>query len=171
MPWTDVLILLVPNAVTATVAIYALRQSRKLKEMDLKDAQVARKFQLASRITNMSVDKMIEACYRLDQLKLTLAKLKTNGARIVNQETMDATLDAWNYIDRWGPLFPSALRGEMSRASSKLRVAIEKLGDSLPQSDAEIMVEAMSSSTRAHTVLSQFIDQHSILEEYADPSG
>jgi len=120
MTYPEAIISIIPILITGAISIYAIRNTRKMKDLDIKENNRNRTFEIEKNITLKATDAMIEACFRLDRQIKEFAKFesgeKTKSVEdLYNQMKIDLDFIVLNK-----PYFPSILRNDIHKASDGL---------------------------------------------------
>lgn len=162
MVWWQVVLQILPWVVTAIISVVALRNTRKLKELEIKDNERAREFELQRQITVQAIESMKEGCFRLGKQATRFARFVSKGRVDDDGELVQQMQDDLDFIEMNKPFFPLALREEMHIASSQLANLIGNSSSVDGGFQLEIFKKALPIVRRAKASTESFIDRYNL---------
>ncbi len=159
--WQNVLEIL-PWVVTATISIVALRNNRKLKELELKDNERAREFEIQKQVTVQAIESMKEGCFRLGKQATRFARYVSKGRVDDDGQLLQQMQDDLDFIEMNKPFFPLELREEMHIASSHLNGLIRNSAGVDGGFQLKVFREALPIVQKAKASTERFIDQYNL---------
>ncbi len=168
MLWKDVfdlIIAIAPYAVAIVVPLYSLKHNRRLKELDLKDIDRGRLFEIEKMVTADSMKAMRGAYLRLSQQATTVLRLRSEGAQKADSSIQNGMEQARNYIDLWYPYFPSSVRDKMQTASSQLACLIRNYGNVGEDLTITVIENALPTIEDAREALVEIISNYNLIDK------
>jgi len=120
MTYPEAIIYFLPYLITTGISWYAIRNTRKMKELDIKENDKNRIFEIEKTITLKSIDAMTEACSRLDRQIKEFAKFESGNRKISVEDLYNQMKIDLDFIVLNKPYFPSIIRNDIHKASDGL---------------------------------------------------
>jgi hypothetical protein len=162
MTWVEAIVTLVPYGATVAVSIYAIRNNTRLKELEIKDNERGRVFELQRVVTEKAIEVVVEASFRLGQQAIRFAKFVSEGRTECDPGLYEQMKSDLDFIERNKPFFPDAVREDMHGASSRLTNILRLFNDVDHKLRLQVFTEALPTVRKAKEATEQFLDQYNL---------
>jgi len=152
---------LLPYLITAGVSIYAIRHTGKMKELELKDLERGRVFQIQKKITDKSIDSLWKAHYLIWQ-QIPVAAAIISGDENIDDKTLGDIRESHEFIKSHTAYFPLEVREKIIDASYQLnKISFDSSIDQ--KSKLEIIKDVFPIIKEIKKILEDYIDKFNIL--------
>jgi len=165
MNWEQVVVTLLPYAATAAISVYAIRNSRQLKELEIKDNERGRIFELQKAVTEKAIEAVVEASFRLGRQANQCAAFLSERRTECDPILYDQLKDDLSFIAHNKPFFPNALREDIHGASSRLTHIMEARDNNDLSFRVKVFTEAIPAVQKAKKATEQFLDQYNLFND------
>ena len=162
MNWEQVVVTLLPYAATAAISVYAIRNSRQLKELDIKDNERGRIFELQKVVTVKAIEALVQASFRLGQQEIRFVEFLQQKETECDPKLYEQMKSDLDFIEINKPLFPVAVREKIHAASDHFTRMLQS-NDGVDFSfRLQVLKDAAPVVQEAKQRIEQFLDQYNL---------